>query len=368
MNSGYVTTALCGVMLVASLQPTAIAEETGGSQCAAPIDDLHQAVVEVHEKQQNVGVATVISKQGKLVFEDYRGLADLEHEVPMSDRTRLGIASITKLFTAVIVLRYHAAGVVDLDAPVQRYVTAFPQKPQGEITLRMLLEHRSGIPHPQAVRTPELFATHYETATDALEVFADEPLDFPPGSESAYSSSNYNLLAAVMEQATDRTFMDVVRSEIFEPLEMTSTAFDNVLRTLPNRARRYSYYRPWTYEESDELFVVPIWDYSFNTGGGNIISTPSDVAQFANALMKTGLLKQKELDYLYSEDLFGGIDDQGKKFIHATGANQGLQAGLTIYPNDQTASVVLANTWGIGSKSGEMVALPTRLATLCAGK
>lgn len=226
---------------------------------------------------------------------------------------------------------------------------------------------RSLASHPQAVRTPKLYATHFETATDALEVFEDVPLDFVPDSDSAYSSSNYNLLAAIIEQATGKAFEEVVQEKIFDPLEMTNSSFDNVLRTLLNRTRRYSYYRPWTYEESNELFVVPTWDYSFNPGGGNIISTANDVMRFAMAVMKPGLLRQEDLDLIYSEDLFGGIDDRGRHFIFASGANMGLQAGLAIFPGEKTAAIVLSNTWGIGSRSGEMTQLSKRLAERCIG-
>jgi CubicO group peptidase (beta-lactamase class C family) len=365
-SSAFVVAAISGLVIALYLQPAiSDAKVRHSTQCLTPNGDLHEAVVEIHEKQKNIGVVAVISKQGELVFSDFLGFADIEHQVPISGDTRLGIASITKLFTAVMVLKLKAAQLVDLDSPVQRYVAAFPKKPEGEITIRMLLEHRSGIPHPQAVRTPKLFATHYETATDALEVFADEPLSFPPGTDSAYSSSNYNLLAAVIEQITGKKFTDVVKGEIFNPLEMTHTDFDNVLRTLPDRARRYSYYRPWTYEESEELFVVPSWDYSFNTGGGNIISTAADLSRFANALMQPGLLNQQDLDLLYGENLFGDVDSQGQKYIYASGANQGLQAGLTIFPGSKTAAVVLSNTWGIGSRSAEMTRLSTHLTTLC---
>jgi serine beta-lactamase-like protein LACTB len=365
-SSAFVVVAISGLLIALYLQPAfSDAKVLEDTQCLTPADVLHEAVLEIHQKQKNIGVVAVISKQGELVFSDFLGFADIEHQVPISGDTRLGIASITKLFTAVMVLKLRAAQLVDLDSPVQRYVVAFPQKPEGEITIRMLLEHRSGIPHPRAVRTPKLFATHYETATDALEVFADVPLSFPPGSDSAYSSSNYNLLAAVIEQITGKTFTDVVKSEIFSPLGMMHTGFDNVLRTLPDRARRYSYYRPWTYEESDELYVVPSWDYSFNTGGGNIISTAADLSRFANALMQPGLLNQQDLDLLYSENLFGDVDNQGHKYIYASGANQGLQAGLTIFPDSKSAAIVLSNTWGIGSRSAEMTRLSTRLATLC---
>jgi len=158
---------------------------------------------------------------------------------------------------------------------------------------------------------------------------------------------------------------EVVATAIFGPLNLTATSFDNVLRPLPSRARRYSYYHPWTYAESNELFLVPVWDYSFNTGGGNIVATATDVARFGAALSKPGLLPEEELNLLQSADWFGDIDDNGKKFMYASGANPGVQAGLAIIPESGVAAAILSNTWGLGSRSGEMTQLALHLARLC---
>jgi serine beta-lactamase-like protein LACTB, mitochondrial len=334
-------------------------------ECEATDADLRQVIAEIHEKQRNVGLSAVIHQGGELVFSEHLGQADLEHDVEVGAHTHFGIASITKLFTAVTLLKLQTSGLIDLDAPIQKYVKSFPKKPEGEITVRMLVTHRSGIPHPQASRTPQLFATHYETATEALEVFDGDSLVAVPGSEQVYSSSNYNLLAAIIEQVAEQAFTNVVQREIFDSLNLSNTSFDHVLRPLPHRARRYSFYHPWTYEESQELFLVPLWDYSFNTGGGNIISTAADVAKFGAALTKPGILPSEELDLLYSEAWFGEHDDQGRQYIHITGANPGVQAGLTIYPDWEIAAVILSNTWGIGSRSGEMVNLAHQLAQMC---
>jgi CubicO group peptidase (beta-lactamase class C family) len=329
-----------------------------------PTDDsletaLLEQVMEVHQKQHNVGLSVTIRRDGSTIFEKEIGLADLENDVPVSANTRFGIASVTKLFTAVALLKLHAAGRVDLDAPIQTYVPRFPSKPEGEITLRLLAEHRSGLPHPNE-RTPELFATHYETATDAVAVFAGEPLLFAPGTDEKYSSSNYNLIAAAIEGATGKTFPQIVSDSILVPLHLTRTSFDNILRPLSGRSRRYSFYHPWTYQESDTLYVVPLWDYSFNMGGGNLISTSQEVARFGEALVAPGLLPEGELKLLM--EWFGAKDDADHTLILVTGSNPGVQAGLAVYPEENISTAILANTWGLGSRSAEMVYLARKLS------
>jgi len=182
----------------------------------APPAELRRAALAVHDKQRNIGIAVALHRNGQPVFSLTAGAADLEHDVPVTAATRFGIASLTKLYTAAALLVLRQEGRVDLDAPVQRYVPAFPKRPEGAITLRMLGTHRSGIPHPIR-RTPELFATHYATAIEALEVFAHDTLVAAPGTRRVYSSSNYNLLAAVIEAIVGERFPRFVQARCSTP-------------------------------------------------------------------------------------------------------------------------------------------------------
>lgn len=350
---------------VAGTAETAVAQARVSSGCPLPSATLDEAVLEIHNKQQNVGVAATLYGEEGLIYDGHFGLSDLEHQVEIGPETRFGIASITKLFTAVALLKLHVEGKVDLDAPVQRYVPEFPEKNKGTITLRLLATHQSGIPHPSD-RTPELFATHFESSIDALEVFRDDTLMFTPGSQRGYSSSNYNLLAAVIEKVSGRTFTEAMQELIFDPLELSNTKFDDVLRPLPSRARRYSFYHPWTYVESDTLYRVPTWDYSFNPGGGNIVSTAGDVAKFGSALWSPGFLPEQQWDLLYMDSWFGFQPPMGGPMIlYATGSNPGVQAGITVHPDTKLAAAVISNTWGKGARSAEMVQLANRLLVLC---
>lgn len=358
-----------GLSLLASwtiLVGRAEAQRASASACTVPDGTLRAAVTAVHEKQRNVGVAAAIRRGHARAFRADIGFADLEHRVSVDSTTVFGIASVTKLFTAVALLLLHDRGRLDLDAEVQEYVPEYPQHEAGPITLRRLATHRSGIPHPSE-RTPELFATHYETALAALEVFTDDTLVAVPGAQRVYSSSNYNLLAAVIERVYGEPFPTAMSALVLEPLELEHTQFDHALRPTPGRAERYSFYHPWTYEPSDSLYYVPRWDYSFNMGGGGLTSTVSDLTVFGQALMSPGLLSSDALAILYDEAWFGRAETEGR-LIFVTGANPGVQAALAVAADDGMTTAVLANTWGIGSRSGEMVTLATRLTDLCAGR
>jgi hypothetical protein len=150
-----------------------------------------------------------------------------------------------------------------------------------------------------------------------------------------------------------------------EPAGMTSTRFDDALAIIPRRAARYSFYHPWTYKESSELYRVPTWDYSFNLGGGGLLSTAGDLARFGDRMTGPGLLSEEARDLFFSDAWFGRTRADGERWAPVTGSNPGVQAGLAIFPQRRAAAAVLANAWGLGSRSAEMVGIPAALADAC---
>jgi CubicO group peptidase (beta-lactamase class C family) len=172
-----------------------------------------------------------------------------------------------------------------------------------------------------------------------------------------------------------------VAAAVIRPLGLRSTGFDDVRRVVPHRARRYAYYDPYTFAaDTTRVFRVPDWDYSHNTGGGNMYSTAEDLARFGHAFVRPGLLSRASLDLLGARapgDTTGPVmnagwfvraANAGPRRIHVNGSNAGLQSALYVYPDHDLVVVVLANAHGVGAQSGEMVVdLPERLATLCMG-
>jgi CubicO group peptidase (beta-lactamase class C family) len=224
----------------------------------------------VQHAQKNVGLSAAVAVHGTVEFSEQLGLADVEHAVPVDPETRFGIASVTKAFTGAALLKLHEAGRIELDAPIRRWVPEFPEKPGPTITPHLLAVHRAGIRHYRdGERTPAFYAAHYDSAAQAVELFADDSLLFEPGTGYSYSSYGYNLLAAAIERASGRRFADFVRSEILDPLGLQQTRFDDVRFPVERRAERYSYYHPTDYRARDSVWLVPRWDYSYNQGGGN---------------------------------------------------------------------------------------------------
>lgn len=351
-------------------------------RCRMAHDRILDAVRGVHHAQKNVGLSAAVAVHGTVEFSEQLGLADLEHRVAVGPATRFGVASVTKAFTGAALVKLARSGELDLHAPIQRYVPGFPEKPGPPITPHLLAVHRAGIRHYRpGERTPAFYAAHFESAVQVLELFQDDTLLFEPGSDYSYSSYGYNLLAAAIEAASGRSFPEYVRGEVLAPLGLARTRFDDVRFPLEDRSERYSFYHPRDYRPSDSVWLVPRWDYSYNMGGGNLISTAEDLVRFGQAFVGPGFLDEEGLALVrelqgptdeggpWSYGWFVLRDEAGRTFLRINGSNAGLQASLVVYPEHAVSVAVLSNTWGLGSRSGEMVVeLPARMVRACLGE
>lgn len=357
--------------------------------CQATDDQLLAAIRAVHEKQKNVGVQTAIYLDGRLVFSKGLGLANREKNIPVTPGTIFPLASVTKAFTGVATLKAHAAGKIDLDAPIQQYVPEFPAKPPLEITPRRLAAHRAGIHHWGAgiarwgIERESLYSRHFDRLDEILPLFKDDPLRPKAGAEYQYSSFGYNLLALAVERATGIEFTRYVQGQILRPLRLSNTRFDDVREPAPAaKAKLYTYYDLKTYAELPEAVPVPAIDWSHNMAGGNMSSTAEDLVKFGAALLRPGFLPPREYEMLFEQPTFGGnatpvsfgffnqesgAEKAGpERVLRINGANPGLMSALSIYPERKLVLAVIANSWGIGSRGGEMTgALPKQLADLC---
>jgi len=364
-----------------TLTPATAQQSAPPRACQERGKELRAALVDIHRRQRNIGLAAVVVHHGQTVVAENLGYADLENRVPVTSATRFGVASITKAFTGLALLKLHEAGRIDLDAPIQRYVPAFPVKPGGSITPRLLAAHLAGIRHWGNERNAALYARHFDDVNDVLALFKDDTLVSAPGSAEHYSSYGYNLIGAAIQSASGTKYQDFVRREIIVPLGLENTGFDDVRHVLPNRARRYSYFDPWTFAvDSVNVYRVPEWDYSHNPAGGNMYSTAADLARFGRAIEKPGLLSRESMALLTKRPRVGSVesdmsfgffvspDTAAHRRLNIGGSNAGVQSGLAVYPDEDLVIAVISNTWGIGSNSGEMNGkLLSRLAAICLG-
>ncbi|MFG1948687.1 serine hydrolase domain-containing protein [Nonomuraea sp. NPDC048826] len=220
---------------------------------------------------------------------------------PVNGHVRIG--SNTKTFTAVLVLQLVAEGKVGLDAPVDDYLPEFGL--DGRITVRMLLQHTSGIfnftgeYYPDGTFTPGIAATNsgkewvdnrFKTylPEELVRLALSKPARFEPGSDWSYANTNYVVARLLIEKVTGDSYAEEMRRRILEPLGLTGTRALNTETDIPEPHAR-AYYR---YEEGGQEMIVDVTrqNPSWISSGGDMISTSGDLHTFVSALMSGRLL------------------------------------------------------------------------------
>ena len=167
--------------------------------------------------------SVLVARQGQILLR--RGYGMTNATTPNTATTRFRIASITKQFTATLVLRLHEQGRLNIDDGICNYIEACPDA-WGQVTIRHLLAHSSGIPDYTDYRDFDATQAIPTTREALIARFRDQPLQFTPGSSFKYSNSGYVLLGAILEYVTGTAYDELLRGEITAPLGLNDTAYD----------------------------------------------------------------------------------------------------------------------------------------------
>lgn len=298
---------------------------------------------------QAPGVSIAATRDGRLVWSQGIGCADLEQEVPVTPLSRLRIGSVSKPLTSALLGLLVEEGRLDLDAPVQTYVPDFPRK-AWPITTRQLAGHLAGVRHYKGGEFES--REHYATVRESLAIFENDPLLFEPGTKFSYSSYGWNLVSAVLEGAAHEGFLSMMETRVFQPAGMAHTSADDPQRIVPDRARFYT-------RTADTGAVVNAGyvDNSIKWAGGGFLSTTEDLVAFGDALLEGRLLKPETLRALWTsqrtadgkETGYGmgwGVsrDAKGRRRISHSGGAQGGTAYLVIYPEERFVMAMLVNS------------------------
>src|ERR1035441_8626059 len=223
------------------------------------------------------GLSVAVVENGEYEWASGFGFADVENNAPATEHTLFRLASISKSLTATAAMQLWERGQLDLDAPVQKYCSAFPQK-QSPITTRQVMGHLAGIRHYKGSSQddPEVGNTkHFENPIQAgLDFFKNDALLSEPGKQFHYSTQGYTLVGCVIEGASGGKYVDFVRQNVFVPAGMEHTQVDNRFAIIPYRTRFYQQAESGTVQNADFL------DSSYKIPGGGWLSSAEDMARF----------------------------------------------------------------------------------------
>ena len=301
--------------------------------------------------------SVLVSDQGKVIYKKGFGMANMEWDIPNEPDTKHRLGSITKQFTAMLILQLAEAGKIDLQAPVTKYLPEYPKESGDKITIHHLLTHTSGIPNYTSF--PKFFEDESRTPYTPdmfLKVFEDKDLDFEPGKQFSYSNSGYFLLGVLAEKLTGKSYEDLLHEKVFKPLSMNATGYDNHADILKNRATGYE-------KQAGNYVNSRYLDMSIPYAAGSLYSTAEDLYLWDQALYTNTILSQKYMELYFKPYIsawgdnhyaYGwgvGYENLGKStdsiytISHGGGIN-GFNTNIARTPSDKSLVVLLNNTGG----------------------
>jgi serine beta-lactamase-like protein LACTB, mitochondrial len=345
----------CIAMLLISLPSVHVSGVDAATLPASTLKKVEASLSAAVLRWNAPGLSAALVADYQLVWSRGLGLADLEQRVPATPATVYRIASISKAITATAVMQLAQRAMLDLDAPIQRYCRAFPEKP-WPITPRQLLAHLGGVRSYRSV--DEVYnAQHYTDVVGPLALFKDDPILHEPGTKFSYTTYGYNVLGCVIEGASGMSYVDYLREQIFRPAGMIHTQPNDLSTIIVNRAR---FYRKGP---TGEVQNAPRADTSYKIPGGGLCSTVEDLAHFAIAVQTGALVNKATLTRMFTrqstrdgQDIPFGLGwmvdvQNGQKEVWHTGGLQGVSTILYMRPEHGFALTLLVNLEGLVTPS-----------------
>lgn len=323
----------------------AAAAGAGAQSQNAAVDRIFAA----YDKPDSPGCALSVMREGKVIYSRGYGMADLDHDIPISPSSVFHVASISKEFTAASILMLAEEGKLSIDDDIHKYIPELPDF-GVRITLRHLLLHTSGIRDQWTLLVMNGWRLNQDLITDqdVLDILSKQKaLNFPPGDQFLYSNSGYTLLAQTVKRVSGKTLREFTRERIFGPLGMTHTFFrDNHAEIVKNQAYGYV-------PAGKGKFELRIPDFD-TVGATSLLTTVEDFAKWdANfdqpKLAPNVIAKMQERGRLnsgapidYGFGLMPGVY-RGLAFTGHGGSDAGYKADYLRFPKERLAVACQCN-------------------------
>ncbi len=301
------------------------------------LDSLFTAL----EANNKMMASAVVYKNGKVLYAKAIGYKKIDgsQKLPADVATKYRIGSITKMFTATMIFQLVDEGKLTLDTKLDKF---YPKVPSADkITIGQLLNHRSGLHNLTSDAGYLQYYTQKKTQAEMLELIYKLPVDFAPGSNAEYSNTNYILLGYVIEYLTGKSYAEELTNRICAKAGLTNTYFGSAIDTKKNEASSYSYTGKDWQEEAETDMSIP-------HGAGAIVSTPTDLSKFAEALFQGKLISKSSLDAMmkqidgYGMGCFTFPFGEHTSYGH-TGGIDAFSSLLGYFPSDSLSAAISIN-------------------------
>ena len=297
--------------------------------------------VRAYVERQRFNGSVLVARDGKVLLSKGYGMANAEWGVPNTPKAKFRLGSITKQFTAMVVLMLEQQGKLKVEDPVSKHLPDAPAA-WGKVTIHHLLTHTSGIPSFTSFPDYTKTMTLPSPAAETLKRFRDKPLEFEPGSRFRYNNSGYVLLGYLIEKITGRSYEDLVEKWIFGPLGMKDTGYDHPERILKNRASGYS-------NAGKTMANARYLDMTIPHAAGALYSTVEDLLVWDQALYTEKLLPAKVLERMFTpfkdNYAYGWVvrTESNRKVIGHGGGINGFSTMIVRIPQERLFAAALSN-------------------------
>lgn len=312
------------------------------------------------ERHDAPALSVAIALDGQPAWAAGYGFANPARALVATSRTQYRLASVTKSITATAVMMLVERRLLDLDAPIQRYCPAYPEK-RWPVTPRHLLAHLAGVRHHRLSEAIRPNTRHFESVTAALEKFRNDALVAEPGMRYRYSSPGYVILGCAIEGASGQSYAEFVRANIFVPARMTRTTPDDA-GTSPSGTAYFSkglLYKAtgWFARRTKAKSI----DLSDRLPAGGLLSTAEDMMRFAIAVQYGGLVSDSTRELMWTRQrtadgkplefyglgwLIGEADSLRPKRVWNDGSQPGTRTFLYLRPTQGIIIALMTNMDG----------------------
>lgn len=321
-------------------------------------------IIEAYLQENNIpGGLVAVASRGEIIHLRNYGMANVELSVPVSEQTVFEIGSISKQFVSAAAMLLVEEDKLELDEPIHRYLPDLPSEWLG-VTMRQLLNHTSGIPDYEEIRTYDVYRFRL-TPEEVIQIAHSRPMDFAPGTGWYYSNTGYFLASMIVERIEGRPLGQVLESRIFEPLGMRQTGMADPESIIQHRAAGY-----WVNKVGELINRNPT-ETSSTLGAGGMVSTAHDLAKWDAALYGNTFLSASSKEILWTSAVLPGGEDteyalgwrvtpyDGLRSQSHSGQVAGFVANFARFPDQETAIIVFMNRYRVSSNYLKVAVLHT---------
>jgi len=250
------------------------------------------SIVNAYTKQQNFSGVVLMAKAGKLQYLSVKGLANRSFQIPIQKDSRFKIASITKTFTAVLILQLMEKGLLRLDGTIGQYLPNYTGEAKDKVTIMQLLTYSSGIPNCEGNTGIAVYQSP-NSVDRFIQQHCSGKLEFAPGSRFNYNNADYIILGSIIEHITRKSFAQNLQENILQPLKMQHTQMLRSKDVIPMLAS--------TYNKDDSTGTMyaddPMYIENYFAAGA-MYSTAEDLLRFDQGIFTHQLLKPATVELM----------------------------------------------------------------------